>query len=290
MSQTASHADTYVLGRGEAETRRLILQHLIYAPLTRRVFEAAGIGAGMHVLDVGSGAGDVALLLAELVGPTGRVFGVDQNDAILDTARARVAAAGWRNVAFRAGEATEVAPGEAFDAVVGRWVLMYQPDPAAFVRRLVARLRVGGVVAFHENDFGYPPATFPPSELSQQVQRWSLPPGAGGPGGPPAGAPGPGGPEMRMGSKLFRVYLEAGLPAPQLRLEAPVGGGPDWPGYEYTAETLRSLLPVLQRFGGVDAAAVDIDTLAARLRQDAVDGQRVQMLPLMFGAWARKPA
>jgi len=122
------------------------------------------------------------------------------------------------------------------------------------------------------------------------VQRWSLPPGAGGPGGPPAGAPGPGGPEMRMGSKLFRVYLEAGLPAPQLRLEAPVGGGPDWPGYEYTAETLRSLLPVLQRFGGVDAAAVDIDTLAARLRQDAVDGQRVQMLPLMFGAWARKPA
>jgi SAM-dependent methyltransferase len=286
MSQTDSRADTYVLGRGEAETRRLILQHLIYAPLTRRVFEAAGIGAGMRVLDVGSGAGDVSLLLAELVGPTGRVVGVDQNAAILDTARARVAAAGWRNVEFYAGDAAEVAPGEAFDAAVGRWVLMYQPDPAAFVRRLVMRLRVGGVVAFHENDFGYPPATFPPSELSQQVQRWSLPPGAGG---SPA-APGPGGPEMRMGSKLFRVYLEAGLPAPQLRLEAPVGGGPDWPGYEYTAETLRSLLPVLQRFTGVDAAAVDIDTLAARMRQDAVDGQRVQMLPQMFGAWARKPA
>jgi SAM-dependent methyltransferase len=301
MSQT----DPYVLGRSEAETRRLILQHLIYAPLTRRVFEAAGIGAGMRVLDVGSGAGDVALLLAELVGPTGRVVGVDLNAAILDTARARVAAAGWRNVEFHAGEAAEVAPGEVFDAAVGRWVLMYQPDPAALLRRLATRLRAGGVVAFHENDFGYPPGTFPPSALSQQVQRWSLPPGiaAGPPGGapgeapgPPPGAagpggpPGPGGPEMRMGTKLFQTYLDAGLPAPQLRLEAPIGGGPDWPGYEYTAETLRSLLPAMQRLTGADAATVGIDTLAERMRQDAVDGRRVQMLPMMIGAWARTPA
>jgi SAM-dependent methyltransferase len=292
MSQT----DPYVLGRSEAETRRLILQHLIYAPLTRRVFEAAGVGAGMRVLDVGSGAGDVALLLADLVGPTGRVVGVDQNAAILDTARARVAAAGWRNVEFHAGEAAEVAPGEVFDAAVGRWVLMYQPDPAALLRRLATRLRVGGVMAFHENAFGYPPGTFPPSELSQQVQRWSLPPGAAGgpPSGPPGAAPGkppgPGGPEMRMGTKLFQTYLDAGLPAPQLRLEAPIGGGPDWPGYEYTAETLRSLLPALQRFTGVDAADVGIDTLAERMRQDAVGGRRVQMLPMMIGAWARRPA
>ena len=292
MSQT----DPYVLGRSEAETRRLILQHLIYAPLTRRVLEAAGIGAGMRVLDVGSGAGDVAQLLADLVGPTGRVVGVDQNAAILDTARARVAAAGWRNVEFHAGEAAEVAPGEVFDAAVGRWVLMYQPDPAALLRRLATRLRAGGVVAFHENDFGYPPGTFPPSELSQQVQRWSFPPGAPGgpPGGPAGGAaakpPGPGGPEMRMGTKLFQTYLDAGLPAPQLRLEAPIGGGPDWPGYEYTAETLRSLLPALQRITGADAATVGIDTLAERMRQDAVAGRRVQMLPMMIGAWARTPA
>ena len=56
-----SSADTYVLGRGEAETRRLIFQHQIYGPITRRFLSAAGIGAGMKVLDVGSGAGDDAL-------------------------------------------------------------------------------------------------------------------------------------------------------------------------------------------------------------------------------------
>ena len=59
--------DHYALGRSERETRRLILQHQIYGPVTRRFFEAAGIGAGMKVLDIGSGAGDVAILLADLV-------------------------------------------------------------------------------------------------------------------------------------------------------------------------------------------------------------------------------
>jgi SAM-dependent methyltransferase len=272
--------DTYVLGRSDAETRRLILQHQIYGPLTRRLFEAAGIGAGMRVLDVGSGAGDVALLLADLFGPHGQVVGVDVNAAILETARARVHAAGWANVTFHAGDVREAPLESEFDAVVGRWVLMYQPDPAAVLRLLATRLRPGGVIAFHENDFGYPPTSFPPSELTQQVQRWGV----------PQGELPPGAPETRMGTKLFRTYLEAGLPAPELRLEAPIGGGPDWPGYEYVAETLRSLLPMLQHLAGLDPADVDIDTLADRLREDALTGARIQMLPIMIGAWARRPA
>ena len=100
--QPADAAPTYPLGRGDAETRRLMLQHQIYGPLTRRLFEAAGIGAGMRVLDIGSGAGDVSLLLADLVGPRGRVTGVDLNGEILQTARARVQAASWQNVTFHA--------------------------------------------------------------------------------------------------------------------------------------------------------------------------------------------
>jgi SAM-dependent methyltransferase len=275
----ATAPDAYVLGRGDAETRRLILQHQIYGPLTRRLFEAAGIGAGMRVLDVGSGAGDVALLVTDLVGPRGRVVGVDLDAAILKTARARVDAAGWRNVTFHAGDVRDMPLEGEFDAVVGRWVLMYLPDPVAVLRSLAARLRPGGVMAFHEIDFSYPPTTFPESELSRQVQRWSRPPDGM-----------PGGPEPRMGTKLFRAYRDAGLPAPELRLEAPIGGGPGWPGYEYTAETLRSLLPALQRLAGLDPAAVGIDTLAERLREDAVAHGLVQLLPLMVGAWARKPA
>ncbi len=87
---------------------------------------------------------------------------------------------------------------------------------------------------------------------------------------------------------MFRVFVEAGLPEPQLHVEAPVGGGPDWPGYDYVTETLRSMLPALQRVMGLDLALVDIDTLAARMRDDVVSRRGVQMLPIMFGAWARK--
>ena len=269
-------ARPYILGHSDHETRRLILQHQIYGPITRRFFEAAGIGRGMKVLDVGSGAGDVALLVADLVGPSGRVVGVDMNAEILETARERASVAGWRNVEFLAGDFAAVVTDRDFDAVVGRWVLMHVPDPVTLVRNAAARLRIGGIVAFHENDFTYPPTTFPPTPVDTEVGRWLVPP------------PGGRGPEMQMGTKLHATYLDAGLPAPQFRLEAPAGGGADWPGFEYVAETARSLLPMLEKITGVKPEEVEVDTLGARLREDAMKHRAVQMLPLMFGAWTRK--
>lgn len=277
---TATDTATYLLGHGEGEIRRLILQHQIYGPLTRRLLEAAGISEGMQVLEVGSGAGDVALLLAKLVGPRGQVVGIEQNAAILDTARARVEAAGWRNVTFHVGDVREPAPEAEFDAVVGRWILMHLPDPVAVLRSLAARLRPGGVMVFQESDFSYPPFAFPSTALSEQVRRWTVPEDRAFQGRV----------DGQMGRKLYRVYLDAGLPAPELRLEAPIGGGPDWPGHEYVAATLRSLLPGLQRLTGLDPAEVGVDTLADRLRADAEAGGCIQMLPIVIGAWARKQA
>jgi len=83
-------SDSYALGRSEAETQRLILQHRIYGRFTRQFLAEAGITRGMRVLDVGSGAGDVALALAELVGPQGHVVGADTNADILQTAAHRL--------------------------------------------------------------------------------------------------------------------------------------------------------------------------------------------------------
>jgi SAM-dependent methyltransferase len=279
QSQPTGAAHPYMLGRSDAETRRLVLQHQIYGPITRRLFEAAGIGAGMRVLDIGSGAGDVALLLAELVGPRGHVTGVDLNAEILHTARARARTAGWQNVEFFAGDARELPLDREYDAVVGRWVLMHTPDPVAMLRGLAVRVRPGGIIAFQESDFTYPPMTFPPSPLFEQVREWGVPK-----------IEGAGGPRMQMGTHLFSAYVEAGLPAPELRLEAPIGGGADWPGYGYVAETLRSLLPALERMTNLDPDEVQIDTLAARMRDDAVAGGRVQLLPIVIGAWARTAA
>ena len=136
----------------------------------------------MKVLDVGSGAGDVALLLAELIGPQGQVVGVDTNAEILQVARSRVQAIGWTTVSFRPGDIMELDLDQDFDAVVGRWLLQYMPDPVALLRRARSWLRPGGIVAFQEIDLSIPPRGYPTGPLHEQVMRWTTPP----PGAPAA--------------------------------------------------------------------------------------------------------
>ena len=93
------------MGRSEGETERLIQQSQLYEAVTLRFFQEAGLVSGMRVLDVGSGAGDVAMAAAELVGAEGEVVGVDVNAAILETAQARVRELGFENIQFTAGDA-----------------------------------------------------------------------------------------------------------------------------------------------------------------------------------------
>jgi len=83
-----------------------------------------------------------------------------------------------------------------------------------------------------------------------------------------------------------QIFLDPGLPRPELRLNAPIGGGPDWPGYEYLAETLRSLMPAYVARGW-DLNAVDLDTLADRLRNEITAANGVLRLGAIMGAWSR---
>jgi ubiquinone/menaquinone biosynthesis C-methylase UbiE len=274
MTAPLDASAAYPLGRSDAETRRLVLQHQLYGPFTRQFFVDAGITAGMHVLDVGSGAGDVALLLAELVGPQGHVEGVDTNAEILEVAQRRAAAAHRTNIVFHDGDIDRLDLRDDFDAVVGRWVLMYTPDPVATVRYVAGLLRAGGIVAFQEMDLSGARSSYPPAPLHGQVLRWTTPSADTGP-------------DTEMGMKLFTTYRRAGLPAPHVRVETPTGGGPDWPGYAYLAATVRSLLPFLEQLGGVTRDEVDETTLEERLRAEIVEHDGVQILPAIVGAWTR---
>src|SRR6516164_10514008 len=131
----------YALGHSARELDRLSFQASVVAPFTRQLFSQAGIKPGMRVLDVGSGAGDVAFLAAELVGPTGWIIGVDRSATALAVARARANEQSLRNVTFLDGDPTEMTFEQAFDAVVGRYVLMYQADPARMLSKLKTLLR-----------------------------------------------------------------------------------------------------------------------------------------------------
>src|SRR5258708_1144665 len=142
----------YVLGHSEKELERLIAQAQRYEPFATQLFRDAGIAPGMRVLDVGSGRGDVAFLVARMVGPTGQVVGVDQSATAVATAGRRAGELGLPNTRFVVGDAGEMAFEEPFDAAVGRFVLEFSRDPSAMLRAIAALVRPGGVIAFQEVD------------------------------------------------------------------------------------------------------------------------------------------
>src|SRR5215469_16379825 len=121
----------YVLGSTDAEQERLIRQAARLDPYTERLFRDAGMGPGQRILDIGSGVGDVAMLAARLVGPSGEIVGVERDVRSIARARARVAEAGLHNVMFIQSDVSQVTSNAPFDAVVGRCILQFLPDAAA---------------------------------------------------------------------------------------------------------------------------------------------------------------
>src|SRR5882757_4659632 len=124
----------YPLGNTDAEHERLIRQAASVAPTTERFFREAGVGPGQRVLDIGSGVGDVAMLVAKMVGPTGEVVGVERDVITMAVAKSRLAEAGLHNVSFMESDVGHVVSSEPFDAVVGRLILEFLPDPGAVLR------------------------------------------------------------------------------------------------------------------------------------------------------------
>jgi SAM-dependent methyltransferase len=279
MPADTSLEPTYPLVRSEQEYARLRRQAAFLGGTTERLFRAAGLGPGMRVLDVGCGAGDVALLAAGLVGPQGEVVGVDIDRAALDVARARARSLRLSNISFVEGDARTVDVDGTFDAAVGRLVLMYAKDPAAVVRRIAERIRPGGIVAVQELDLDPAIASrsLPGGALWDRIGHLLLNTFVGA------------GMHMRMGRQLFTVFLDAGLPGPQMCDEALVGGGPDFGGYEWIADVVRGVSPLMAKLGIADVDRLELSTLADRLRDETVATRGVVWTPALVGAYARKP-
>jgi ubiquinone/menaquinone biosynthesis C-methylase UbiE len=140
----------YLLGSTDAEHARLIRQAMILNPFTENLFRDAGIGTGQRVLDIGSGLGDVAMLVARLIGPEGTVVGVDRDVNTITKAKTRIAEDGLKNVTFTESDVAQVATTQAFDAVVGRLILEFVPDAGAVVSSLSKLIRPGGVLVLQD--------------------------------------------------------------------------------------------------------------------------------------------
>jgi SAM-dependent methyltransferase len=269
----------YAFRRDRAEYERLIDQAEIFGPLTERMMRGAGIGAGMHVLDIGCGAGDVSFLISALVGPEGSVTGVDVDGDAIALAEQRRAAYGLINVSFSQADARYLGPGPLFDAAVGRFVLMFLPDPTEALRSFAERVRPGGILAFCEqaasvtaaSDDSQPALAALLALFTSVFER--------------SGA------QPNIGIELYSRMRDAGLePDPRPLAEFVLHPARDTLAYRRWAQFARSMLPkiVEHRLGTEEQVRHRIEhDLREELR--AATGI-VPLSWLMIGQWARVPA
>jgi len=140
-------SQSFIEKGGEAWARLQERTDALIDPLGRIAIERLRVAEGERVLDVGCGCGQTLLQLAERVGPSGQVLGVDISPPML--ARARELAAGRPTIALALGDAQTYAfaPG-AFDAVYSRFGVMFFDDARAAFRNLRAAARPGARLSF----------------------------------------------------------------------------------------------------------------------------------------------
>lgn len=264
------------ISRIDHERRRLALQASVLNPLTDSFLRRAGVAGGMRVLEVGCGIGEVSLITARLVGSHGRLHCIDTNSHSLEIAEARVRSAGHDHVSFEQTDIGTHTPVRAYDAVIGRHFLIHQPDPSAVLRKAVSMVHVGGLIAFQEYDLSFYPKGYPELPLMFSVQDLIVEYYKRAVSRP------------NMGSQLFYLMQEAGLPSPECRAECIMDGGPNSTVYEWLTETVRSLLPRMEALGMTSASMVN-ESLPQRLREEALEKGGVAMMSPMVGAFARKP-
>lgn len=252
------------------------LSALAFEPHTKSLFLQAGLEPGMRVLDAWSGAGDVAFIAREIVGPYGYVTGFDHSPAPVAYASQRAASRGYSNVEFLQADIGSLPFGREFDALVGRIVLVYRLDPVSDLKALLRCLKPGGLVVFQETDL-LTGKTVPAAPVIDQIRDWML------------DAFAQAGIEMEMGHKLYQTFKAAGLPAPQMEIDGFIGGEEDISPALF-ANVVRMLVPQLEALGVATAEEIQVETLEKRMRADLAKTGGVMSTPLLIGAWARLPA
>jgi SAM-dependent methyltransferase len=263
----------YLLGSADAEHERLIRQAVRLAPVTERFFRDAGIGPGQRVLDLGSGVGDVAMLVARLVGPSGEVVAIEQDTRSITRARIRAADAGLRNVTFTQSDIAQFSSDKPFDAAVGRYILQFLPDPVGVLRSLSQRVRPGGVLAFQEGSWA------PFVLLSSHLPLWSASVSLLHEASVRSGV------NLEMGLALHKVFQDAGLPAPKMRLEMELGHDPDFT--RWVSDVVCTLEAKIQEVGLSLESLGNLDTLQERLQMEVASSNTVVPWIGLVGAWCR---
>jgi SAM-dependent methyltransferase len=135
----------YLLGHDTREWSRLAEQHALWGPAFIAELQRLGLGSGSSILEMGCGAGDLLLDIANLVGPAGRAIGLERDPRAAARTRARLSHHGD----VETGDLFALDPqrlGGPFDAVIARWVLSFVPRVDLALERMLAAVRPGGLI------------------------------------------------------------------------------------------------------------------------------------------------
>jgi SAM-dependent methyltransferase len=226
----------------------------------------------MRVADIGCGIGTVACWMAGQVGQAGHVVGVDASAAQLAVAREHANLAGLDNMTFIEGSAYDTGLERAtFDLVCCRLLLIHLAAPAEAIREMCALLKPGGVLVCEDGVF----STFfsEPRCLAVErlVQFWHALWAKGGLDGD-------------LGQKLPRLFLAAGLRAPEVSLNHVV--------YMRGEEKLLAELTFAESGPALIASGVateaEVQAVIRELRALAEDETALLAFPCMVQVWGRK--
>ena len=268
----AGGLENYVIRGGAQGKARLAVLARVMAPATRALLDQIGPLPGQSVVDAGCGGGEISFELADRVGPTGRVVGLDLDEEKLALARAEAADRGYSNIDFRCAGVLEPWPVDGADLVWMRFLLTHLSAPETALAYARAALAPGGRIAAQDIDyrgrFCDPPSTAHDRyvELYVAASRHR--------GGDPW-----------IGARLPRLLEEAGFGDVDATIAQPFGKSDDIKAIALL--TLSGIAATLVETGL--ATEGEIDQLTADLAAFAGRPDTRMAVPRIVQAWGRRP-
>ena len=267
----------YALRRTPEEYERLRAQARVWEAATGRLLDRVGLAQGARCLDAGCGPGETMRLMAQRVGPTGHVLGVDVDAGLGAQALAMLHDAGHHHCDFAATDLTtdEPLPGGGFDLVYARLLLYHLPERVDVLRRLWDAVAPGGHLLIQDYDLDSV-SVLPPLDSVAEFRRVAV------------AAFECAGCDVHVGRRLPQLFDHAGI------------GGPDGTDVAGLLEPLSSAQRMIT---AVHTSLLDTalrhglttpERSAAWTAEFAGDVERhpdaPTLWPLLIGAWKRKPA
>jgi SAM-dependent methyltransferase len=271
---TVASTKAYALGAGDAERARLLQQGELFRTEAETLIDRIGVAPGWRTIDIGCGPLGVLDILADRVGPSAAVVGLDNEPRMLELAGATRAERDLTTVELVSADAAATGlASESFDLVHERLVVLNVPDPRDVLAEMARLARPDGYVALQDLD-GVSWLCHPPHPAWDRLITafWAAWRDAG----------------LRpdLGRRLPGMLREAGLVDIHVDAHLKVLSAGD-PGHRVLLEVTSAFRERILAIGALTEAGLDecIEELAVHLERP----DSFTLYPALFQAWGRKP-